>query len=345
MTEEHPFSRFVRTIARGPKLSRPLTEDEMAEATRMILAGEVRELQLGALLAVLRVRTEDPGEAAGFVRVVKEEAIKKPAGAPEVDLDWQSYAGKKRQLHWFLLSALLLAQNGIKVFMHGTEGHTPGRVYTREALEALGLEAALSMDDAARHLRQRNFAYLPLANLVPRLDEILNLKPVLGVRSPVNTFVRMLNPFDAPYSLQSVFHPNYGEIHRQASRLLGQPYMAVFKGEGGETERRPAKPVVVESLLDGENVDEEWPAMLPGEVVKTDEAMDLGRLLRLWRGEDDATATAAVTGTAAIALRLMGRTESIEDAEAQARALWENRAESPLDVKDAALEDDIPEPR
>ncbi len=334
MTEEHPFSRFVRTIARGPKLSRPLTEDEMAEAARMILSGEVRDLQLGAFLAVLRVRTEDPGEAAGFVRVVKEEEIDKPAGAPEVDLDWQSYAGKKRQLHWFLLSALLLAQNGIKVFMHGTEGHTPGRIYTREALEALGLEAAPSMDDAARHIRERNFAYLPLANLVPRLDEILNLKPILDVRSPVNTFVRMLNPFDAPYSLQSVFHPNYGEIHRQASRLLGQPYMAVFKGEGGETERRPAKPVIVESLLDGENVDEEWPAMLPGAIVKTDEAMDLGRLLRFWRGEDeDATATAAVTGTVAIALRLMGRTDGIEDAEAQARALWENRAGSPFDIK------------
>ena len=72
MTEEHPFAPFVRTIARGPKLSRPLTEDEMADATRMILAGEVESLQLGAFLAVLRVRTEDPGEAAGFVRVVKE---------------------------------------------------------------------------------------------------------------------------------------------------------------------------------------------------------------------------------------------------------------------------------
>jgi anthranilate phosphoribosyltransferase len=345
MTEEHPFSRFVRTIARGPKLSRPLTEDEMAEAAHMILSGEVRELQLGAFLAVLRVRTEDPGEAAGFVRVVKEEEIKKPEGAPEVDLDWQSYAGKKRQLPWFLLSALLLAQNGIKVFMHGTEGHTPGRIYTREALEALGLEVAQSIDDAARHLGQRNFAYLPLANLVPRLDEILNLKPILGVRSPINTFVRMLNPFDAPYSLQSVFHPNYGEIHRQASRLLGQPYMAVFKGEGGETERRPAKPVVVENLLDGESIDEEWPAMLPGKIIKTDEDMDLGRLLKLWRGEDDdAAATAGVIGTAAIALRLMGRTDGIEDAEAQAQSLWENRAESPLDVEDKALEDDIPEP-
>ena len=336
MTEEHPFATFVRTIARGPKLSRPLTEDGMADATRMILAGEVESLQLGAFLAVLRVRTEDPGEAAGFVRVVKEEAIAKPDTAT-ADLDWSSYAGKKRQLPWFLLSALLLAANGIKVFMHGTEGHTPGRVYAREALEALGIGHAAPMEDAARHISERNFAYLPLAHLVPRLDEILNLKPILGVRSPVNTFARLLNPFDAPYSIQSVFHPNYSEIHREASRLLGQPHMAVFKGEGGETERRPAKPVHIVSLHGSENLDEEWPAMLPGTTVKTDEDMDLGRLLALWRGEvGDRVGTAAVIGTAAIALRLMERADGPEDAEAQARAFWESRPGTPLEIGNAA---------
>ena len=336
MTEEHPFSPFVRTIARGPNLSRSLTEDEMAQAAVMILDDQVEPLQLGAFLAVLRVRTEDPGEAAGFVRVVKERIVK-PRDAPPVDLDWSSYAGKKRQLPWFLLSALLLARNGVKVFMHGTEGHTPDRVYTPTALDALGIDPARSMDEAAGHLKERNFAYLPLADLVPRLDDILNLKPILGVRSPMNTFVRMLNPFDAPYSIQSVFHPNYGEIHREASRLLGQPNMAVFKGEGGETERRPAKPVTVESLHLGESVDEEWPLMLPGTTVKADKAMDLERLSALWRGEDnDPVGTAAVAGTAAIALRLMGRADGPEDAEAKARGLWENRPGTPLEIKTAA---------
>ncbi len=336
MTDEHPFSRFVRTIARGPNLSRPLTEDEMYEAAGMILDDQVEALQLGAFLAVLRVRTEDPAEAAGFVRRAKERIVK-PKDAPAVDLDWSSYAGKKRQLPWFLLSALLLARNGVKVFMHGTEGHTPGRVYTREALEALGIDLARSMDEAADHIKERNFAYLPLADLIPKLDDILNLKPILGVRSPVNTFVRMLNPFDALYSIQSVFHPNYGEIHRGASRLLGQPHMAVFKGEGGEIERRPAKPVSVESLHDGENMDEEWPLMLPGITVKTDEVMDLARLSALWRGDDDdPVATAAVVGTAAIALRLMQRADGPEDAEAKARDLWEKRPGTPLEIKTAA---------
>lgn len=325
--QEHPFAQYVRTIARGPNLSRPLTEQEALVATRMILRGEVEPLQLGAFLCVLRVRTEDPGEGAGFVRAVKE-TIKIPAGA-KPDLDWSAYAGKKRQLPWFMLSALLLAANGVRVLMHGTEGHTAGRIYAREALAALGVSTADSLEDAARRIAACNFAYLPLAAFAPRLQEILELKSILGVRSPVNTFARMINPLDAPYSIQSIFHPNYREIHREVSRLLGQPHMAVFKGEGGEIERRPEKPVTVENLRDGENIDEDWPALIDAPRA-TDETMDLARLKALWRGEDkDAYAEAIVIGTAAIALRLIGRAKTPAEADAEARRMWANR---PADV-------------
>lgn len=308
----------------------------MIEAGRMILDGQVEPLQLGAFLCVLRVRTEDPGEAAGFVRAVKERIVI-PQNAPVVDLDWSSYAGKKRQLPWFLLSALLLAESGITVFMHGTEGHTPDRIYAREALELLNVPIATSMVEAAEHMRARSFAYLPLAFLFPRLQEIMDLKSVLGVRSPMNTFTRMVNPFDAPFSIQSIFHPNYGEIHRDTSLLLEQPHMAVFKGEGGEVERRPEKPVVVESLHDGEKIDEKWPPLLPGVRVPIDEELNLDRLMRLWQGDlDDEAAVMAIIGTTAIALRLMGRAADPENAVVQARAMWDNRPASPLRLDSAA---------
>ena len=55
MTTEHPFAQYVRIIGKGPHLSRPLTQDEMQEAARMIMAGDVEPLQLGAFLCILRV--------------------------------------------------------------------------------------------------------------------------------------------------------------------------------------------------------------------------------------------------------------------------------------------------
>ena len=80
----------------------------------MILAGRVLPEQLGAFLMLLRVKEESPEEIAGFVRAARA-SMRPPAGAPHVDLDWSSYAGKGRQLPWFILSALLLARNGWRV--------------------------------------------------------------------------------------------------------------------------------------------------------------------------------------------------------------------------------------
>jgi len=135
MTAEHPFASYVRILGRGKTLSRSFTIEEAEAAMAMILRGEVRPEQLGAFLMLLRVKEETPEEIAGFVRGARA-TFDLPEPAPRVDLDWSSYAGKRRQLPWFLLAALTLAQDGLRIFMHGTEGHTPGRLYTRATLEA-----------------------------------------------------------------------------------------------------------------------------------------------------------------------------------------------------------------
>ena len=330
MTTDHPFAQYVRIVGKGPNLSRSLTADEMYAATRMILAGEVEPVQLGAFLVVLRVRSEVPEEGLGFVRAVRD-ALHPPADVPPADLDWPAYGGKKRQLPWYLLAALLLAQNGVRIAMQGADGHTPGRIHARQALDRLGIPIAASLAEAGQHIRSRNFAYLPLGAFMPRLQEIIELKPILGVRSPVNTFARIINPLQAPCALQTVVHSAYRDLHREVARLLGQPHMTVFKGEGGEAERRPHKPVLVQSLHEGALSEEEWPALLAPGAAPDDPGMDLGRLSAVWRGEDgDAYANAAVIGTAAIALNLLGRAATSGEAIAMAETMWGERNKEKL---------------
>jgi anthranilate phosphoribosyltransferase len=107
--EPHPFARFINILGRGKTLTRSLTIEEAEEAMAMILADETLPEQLGAFLMLLRVKEESPAEIAGFVHAARA-AITKPAGAPRIDLDWSSYAGKGRQLPWFILSAQILAR-------------------------------------------------------------------------------------------------------------------------------------------------------------------------------------------------------------------------------------------
>ncbi|MGO9741483.1 MAG: glycosyl transferase family protein [Roseiarcus sp.] len=328
MRKPHAFAPFIRILGRGKTLTRSLTEAEAEEAMAMILAGEVLPEQIGAFLMLLRVKEETPAEIAGFVRAARK-ALAVPIDAPHVNVDWSSYAGKRRQLPWFLLSALTLARAGYRVFMHGGEGHTVGRVYTSEALRSLGLAPSQNLAAAARQLEAHNFAYLTLDVLSPKLWELMGLRPILGLRSPVHSFARMLNPFAAPVLMQGVFHPGYLELHRGAGKLMGQPTLAVFRGEGGEIERRPNKPCEVLTLHDGRYEEERWPAMLDDPRLEADEAMDLSRLGALWRAEiSDAYAEAAVTGTLAIALKALDAAPDLASAEERARALWSERDRS-----------------
>jgi anthranilate phosphoribosyltransferase len=326
---EHPFAAFVRILGKGPNLSRSLTLPETRQAVGMILDGQVDPIQLGAFLCLLRVKTETPEEVAGFALGIKDR-LHLPSDLPPVDLDWPSYAGKSRHLPVFLLSALLLAQNGIKVAMHGASGHTAGRLYSDSALGQLGIAPATTQYDAARQLERTNFTFLPMAVLHPMLPRIMELKTLLGLRSPLHTVARSLNPFNARVSLMSVFHPNYRPVHRDAAKLMGFGELACFKGEGGEIERRPEKPCLVEGLRQGAAFEEEWAPLLPAG-PGTDAEMDVGRLSALWRGRaEDAYAETTIAATAAVALRQLGRAQSMTEAEALAQSLWRQRRKASL---------------
>jgi anthranilate phosphoribosyltransferase len=321
---EHPFAQYVRILGKGREGSRALTQAESRAAMRMIMEGQVEAVQLGAFLMLMRVKEETPEELAGFIQGVRD-SFKFPEGITTVDLDWSSYAGKRRHLPWFLLSTLLLAQNGIKVFMHGAGGHTAGRMYTQEVLSVLGLEYAQSFEQASQQIKQTHFSYLPLQFMCPKLQEMIELRPLMGLRSPVHTIARMLNPLNAPYVMQGIFHPGYRPVHQQAALLLNQPHLAVLKGEGGEIERDPDIECLVQSVHQGELSDETWPALYKQRHTKNEE-MNPQNLAALWRGKiEDEYAVGAVVSTAAVAIRLMGKANSPDEALSMAQQWWQQR--------------------
>ncbi|WP_305909154.1 glycosyl transferase family protein [Methylomarinum sp. Ch1-1] len=321
---EHPFAEFIKILGKGKKGSRPLTQDEAYRAMKMIMADQVEPMQLGAFLMLMRIKEETAEELAGFVAAARE-SFQPGMPVSQVDLDWSSYAGKRRHLPWFLLTTLLLAENDIRVFMHGAEGHTAGRIYTRNVLKALGIDYATSVTQAAEQLQQHRFSYLSLEHICPKLFDMINLRPLMGLRSPVHTLVRLLNPFNAEHSIQGIFHPSYRQVHQKAALLLNQPHMAVLKGEGGETERNPDMDCLVQSVHDDELSEEHWPALFPRRHVKPAE-LNPEQLAQLWRGEDnDEFAEATVIGTAAVALKLLGKADSQAQAEALAQRYWAQR--------------------
>lgn len=327
---EHAFAPFVRILGKGRTGSRSLTREEARAAMGMILRGEVKDVQLGAFLMLLRVKEESADELTGFVEAAREH-IEAPHDIG-VDLDWSSYAGKRKHLPWFLLSALALADVGTRVFVHGAAGHTRGRLYTESVLNALGIASCDSWSATAHALQTTNFAFMPLQFICAPLQTMIDLRNDFGLRSPVHTLARLLNPLAAPHSIQSVFHPPYALRHQQAAVDLRQPHAAVFKGEGGEVERKPEAATKVFSVREGILSEETWPRLIEGR-QDAPEALDVEHLRAVWRGTaGDDYAELAVVGTLAIALRLLQRTSGPAEALALARECWQRRNRARLDA-------------
>ncbi|MEM7270493.1 MAG: glycosyl transferase family protein [Pseudomonadota bacterium] len=318
----------VRAMARGPSRGRGLTQDEARDALSAILAGEAAPEAVGALFMLMRYRGEDAGEIAGFVEALRARVG--PWAAADAAVDWPSYAaGRTRGLPLFLLSAKLVASTGRPVLLHGWNSHLTHPVTPLAGIKALGIAIAPSPDAAKRALANEGIAYAPLDALDAEALRLLQLRRVLGLRSPLNTALRALNPATAPTTVQGVFHPTYRALQTDAANLLGQKAIGVIKGGGGEFERHPGKSIELYGY-GAEPFDLKMPAMTNAAArrLKDDEAPPtVDQLVGLWTGEaEDPFAADVVIATAGAALLVAGAAGTIEEADTMAADLWRARA-------------------
>jgi anthranilate phosphoribosyltransferase len=308
------FASYVAALGRGPGRSRALTRAEAADAMRLLLAGAVDPIQTGAFLMLLRYRGEDPAEIAGLVDGAAG-TVRLPDA--EADLDWPSYgAGRTRGAPWFLLAALALAASGTRVLMHGTNAFSGG-MEVEQALTAIGMAPCADRHEAAGRLRALNFAYVPARVLSPQLAELLATRRLLGLRSPVNTVARLLNPAGAPAGVDGVFHPPYIETHLAAAEFLGRRRLLVLKGGGGEAERNPMRAVPAYIWDAGTGRSE---VLLPP-LTQAEAAGEEPDIAAIWRGDAGSEGVEArIVATIALGLLAMGA-----GGDAEAGEIWRGR--------------------
>jgi anthranilate phosphoribosyltransferase len=317
MTVQHDtFAKFVATLGRGPGRSRALSREEAREAFGMVLRGEADPHQVGAFLMLLRFRGEDAAEISGMVEAARENITLAWHG-PLVALDWPSYgAGRTRGAPWFLLSAMALARAGATVLMHGSNEYSGG-IPVADGLTALGMAPASERD---------GFTYLPLKSLSPPMAGLLRMRSLFGLRSPVNTVARLLNPGDAPASVDGVFHPPYLAVHLGVAELLGRHRLFVLKGGGGEAERVPLKPATGWLWDKAQGRVEIDLAAREGLGAMTPRTDTPALLADVWRGDAaPPAAVATVTATIAIGLIALGWAASATDADHAAERIWRDR--------------------
>lgn len=321
---DHPFSQYLRILGKGPVSRRSLTETEARVALGMILSGHVTDRQLGAFLLLIRANGETSDELIGFVKGIRD-AVGLNEHQGTVELDWAAYAGKWRYPPYFLLAIKLLTQNGIRVLLHGDAGQFNNRQYVESFLEPLNFYQASSVLQARDLISENKSTYLPLENFAPAIREILHLKSELGVRTVFNTAVKLLNPLNAPASIQGIFHKGVEELHHATAMAVGIEHNLVFKGEGGEAEIRPD--TLTQLYFSGRNSvgmsQHSFKSIIDRQVrPKEWQQQDI---IDLWRGvKKDLYGESSVVATTATALMLLKSISEVE-ALAKAKRYWVRR--------------------
>lgn len=244
-------TRFIKEIGRGAKGARDLLRADAEVLFGAILDGKIDELQLGALLIGMRIKGESNEELLGFKAALdaRTPQISLPGNSPRLVVI-PSYNGARRQPNLVPLLALLLARAGIPVLIHGRYDFET-RVDPSSLMTALGIPNANSIEHAGQLLGKHRVAFIDLAQLLPKLDALLALRPRLGLRNSGHSMVKLLDPMrGASVRLVAVTHPEYLDKMRQFL-LANSGRALLLRGTEGEAYANPRRRPQLESFIDG----------------------------------------------------------------------------------------------
>lgn len=235
----YPTARFIKEIGRGVKGARSLSCSDAQELFAAIIAGQVSDLELGAILIAMRVKGESVDEIAGFLQAAESSfpLLQAPQSAC-MPIVIPSYNGARRAANLTPLLAMLLAQAGASVLVHGVV-HDAGRVTSAEIFQELGLPVSANQYEATQQWQLGRPVFMPVQHLAPRLEQLLALRKILGLRNSTHTLVKIMQPFAQPaLRLTSYTHPEYAAMLTEYFSTVADPQrgdVLLMRATEGET--------------------------------------------------------------------------------------------------------------
>jgi anthranilate phosphoribosyltransferase len=186
----------IKQIAQPGGSARDLAEGEAHELFGGMLDGGLPDLELGAVLIALHLKSESGGELLGFQRALRERLypLRAPTAARARPVVLPAYGGARTEHNLLPLLGLLLRRLAVPVLFHGTlEGS--GRLASVYILREFGVLPSANLLQAQATLEAQRMAFVPTAVLCPGLATLLAMRNRLGVRNSAHLVAKLLDPF------------------------------------------------------------------------------------------------------------------------------------------------------
>jgi anthranilate phosphoribosyltransferase len=227
------FAHYLKQIGRGPEGTADLSEHDAYQLFSAVLDGGVPELELGAVLLAMRVKSESVPELLGFYNALDERLsrLRAPAGRT-MPVVVPSYNGAREQPNLLPLLVLLLQRFGVPVLVHGVLNGS-GCIASVYVFRELGVMPCATLAQAQEALDASGIAFVPTAVLAPGLAAVLSLRGRLGVRSIAHVAAKLIDPFSGEsLRVVSAGHPSALETLRAVLVETGANALLLRSTEG-----------------------------------------------------------------------------------------------------------------
>lgn len=252
MTEtEKEINEILNKVLDG----KDLNEQQAYGILDYVAKGKVSALKVAALLSGLRTKNETSEEITGFVRAMRDHAVKLPLQDddfkrwkyPIIDTCGTGGDGS----HTFNIStlvAIVVAGHGVPVLKHGNRS-VSSACGSADLLQALGVKIDLTPKQSVDCLKQVGLAFLFAPVYHPAMKHVVPVRKELGVRTVFNMLGPLLHPASIKHQLVGVFSPALQEkLADVLFKLKLKRFMVVCSDDGMDEASVFAKTKVLQCL-------------------------------------------------------------------------------------------------
>lgn len=226
------MQQWLKEVARGKRGSKDLDYHQTKEVAQAIINGDATDAQIAAYLIALRLKSESPEELLAFVHAFGDHSEKLESTQQSI-IDLASPYNGRNTFMGSIPTAILMAEHGLPVFLHGSDALPPKYgVAMKEILARIGVDISLNAAGLLKTITGAGIAFASTEEFSNSLGKLRKIRKELGVRTLLNTVEKLLNLANAESIMMGAYHRT--AINKIAPIFKGLSYKNVYVVQGME---------------------------------------------------------------------------------------------------------------
>jgi anthranilate phosphoribosyltransferase len=229
-----------------------LTRAEAFATMETIMNGDATPAQIGAFLAALRMKGEQPQEIAGFAESMRGKATKVLSRYTTPVIDIVGTGGdSKHTINVSTLASFVVAGAGVPVAKHGNRS-VSSKCGAADVLMALGVNIDLDAEQMSRCLNEIGIAFLFAPKLHGAMKHAIGPRREIGVRTVFNILGPITNPAGVKHQLIGVYELKLTRLLAEVLQQLDAEHIWLVHSADGMDEISLAGKTHVAELCNGQ---------------------------------------------------------------------------------------------